>query len=128
MMSNPVQSNGLPQKKYNTMPNKVYFKILNQTGCECFENATSISRLIISEKVISWLQLLINRFSSALADEQQFIGFGNFYMDLSHSLFAVKRLFKFTYITNICTQKKHHFILLPLPCQFNIFKGRWLTL
>jgi len=42
-----IQSHLLPQKKYRMQANKIYFKTLNQTGWECFEKATSISRLMV---------------------------------------------------------------------------------
>jgi len=42
-----IQSNLLPQKKYRIQPSKTYFKILNQIGWECFENATSNSRFMV---------------------------------------------------------------------------------
>jgi hypothetical protein len=42
-----IHSNLVPQKKKIIIPNKIYFKTLNQTGWECFENATSNSRLIV---------------------------------------------------------------------------------
>jgi len=42
-----IQINLLPQKKYIMQPNKIYFKILNQAGCECFDNATSISLFMV---------------------------------------------------------------------------------
>jgi hypothetical protein len=47
-----IQSNLFPQKKYSEDPNKIYLRILNQTGWECLEKATSISRLMILENVI----------------------------------------------------------------------------
>jgi len=48
-----IQSNLLSQKKYSTKPNKIYFKILNQIGWECFENATSISLFMVLSTGIS---------------------------------------------------------------------------
>ena len=38
-----IQRNGDPQNRNSMAANKMYFKTLNQTGCECFENATSSS-------------------------------------------------------------------------------------
>jgi len=52
IMSKMIQSNFVPQKKNTMLPNKTYFKILNQTGWECFENATSNSRLIVLPSAI----------------------------------------------------------------------------
>jgi len=46
-MSRMIHSNLVPQKKNRITPNKIYFKTLNQIGWECFENATSNSRLIV---------------------------------------------------------------------------------
>jgi hypothetical protein len=42
-----IHSNLVPQKKYRIHPNRIYLKTLNQPGWECFENATSNSRLIV---------------------------------------------------------------------------------
>ena len=47
-----IHSNFVPQKKNRIPPNKIYFKTLNQVGWECFENATSNSRLIILRNAI----------------------------------------------------------------------------
>ena len=51
-MSKMIQSNLVPQKKNRMPPNKIYFKTLNQMGWECFENATSNSRLIVLPNAI----------------------------------------------------------------------------
>jgi hypothetical protein len=47
IMSKMIHNNFVPHKKNRIHPNKIYFKTLNQTGWECFENATSNSRLIV---------------------------------------------------------------------------------
>src|SRR5690349_1980988 len=46
IMSRMIHNNFVPQKKNTIAPNKIYFRILNHTGWECFERATSNSRLI----------------------------------------------------------------------------------
>jgi hypothetical protein len=51
-MSKMIQSNLVPQKKYRRAPNKIYFKTLNHIGWDCFENATSNSRLIVLANAI----------------------------------------------------------------------------
>jgi len=55
IVSRMIHSNFVPQKKNRIPPNKIYFKILNQTGWECFENATSSSRLIVLPGAIELL-------------------------------------------------------------------------
>ena len=52
MISKMIHNNLVPQKKNRIPPNKIYFKTLNQVGWECFENATSNSRLIILRNAI----------------------------------------------------------------------------
>ena len=47
IMSRMIHNNFVPQKKNTIQPNKIYFKILNHTGWECFEKATSNSRLMV---------------------------------------------------------------------------------
>ncbi len=47
IMTKMIHKNLVPQKKNRIAANKTYFKILNQIGWECFENATSNSRLIV---------------------------------------------------------------------------------
>ena len=46
IMVRMIHNNFVPQKKNTMPPNKIYFNILNHTGWECFEKATSNSRLI----------------------------------------------------------------------------------
>ena len=52
-MAKMIQSNLLPQKNQMIPANKMYFKILIQTGWERFENATSNSRFMILLNAIS---------------------------------------------------------------------------
>ena len=52
IMSKMIHSNLVPQKKNRILPNIIYFKTLNQAGWECFENATSNSRLIVLPNAI----------------------------------------------------------------------------
>jgi len=52
-----ISNNSVPQKKYRRAANKIYFKILNQIGWECFENATSNSRLIVLPNAIDLIRL-----------------------------------------------------------------------
>lgn len=54
-VSKMIHSNFVPRKKNTIPPSKIYFKILNQIGWECFENATSNSRLIVLPGAIELL-------------------------------------------------------------------------
>jgi hypothetical protein len=66
-MKKMIQNQGLSQNKYTQARMTMYFTSLNQTGWECLDRATSISRFTIGGRDISFEFTLIGVLESPLA-------------------------------------------------------------